>query len=291
MSISARIKQILAARNLSDKDLATMLKVTPSRISQKFNNDIWDSLAELKKIAKHTDVDLDWIITGIIKGNKNEYYKHVVGKTLEYPKFNDVQPTVVEEKSIDLAGKGLRILNVVVDKQGNELIPFVPVKAQAGYTRGFGDEKFIGTLQSFSIPNLRSGTYRMFEVNGDSMLQITGGGLHDGDIVIAQYLENFYDVRDNRVYVVVSKEGIVIKRLINRLRNENPVIVCKSDNKGGAYPDFLLRPEDLFEIWELKAYISKQLSFNTDLWQMLSDMQAQQAVLAEKLANLEKKAS
>ncbi|MFN7706335.1 MAG: helix-turn-helix transcriptional regulator, partial [Chryseotalea sp.] len=155
----------------------------------------------------------------------------------------------------------------------------------------FGDEKFIGTLQSFSIPNLRSGTYRMFEVNGDSMLQITGGGLHDGDIVIAQYLENFYDVRDNRVYVVVSKEGIVIKRLINRLRNENPVIVCKSYNKGGAYPDFLLRPEDLFEIWELKAYISKQLSFNTDLWQMLSDMQAQQAVLAEKLANLEKKAS
>lgn len=78
MSISARIKQILAARNLSDKDLATMLKVTPSRISQKFNNDIWDSLAELKKIAKHTDVDLDWIITGIIDGiEKKEHLRKV----------------------------------------------------------------------------------------------------------------------------------------------------------------------------------------------------------------------
>ena len=46
----------------------------------------------------------------------------------------------------------------------------------------------------------------MFQVSGESMLQLGGGGLHDGDIVIGQYLEDIFSLRDNRVYVIISTE-------------------------------------------------------------------------------------
>lgn len=265
--ITSRVLYLMERIRFDTNQFSQMMGLKPKVFRSKLENNDWD-IQDLERMAQVTRRSVSFF-------TKEDY---------------DIENDEVINQERKMLGYQIRTLSIVVDKEGNELIPFVPVKAQAGYTKGFGDDIFLGTLQTFSIPNLRNGTYRMFEVDGDSMLQITGGGLHDGDIVIAQYLENFYDVRDNRVYVVVSKEGIVIKRLINRLRSDNPVIVCKSDNKSGAYPDFLLRPEDLYEIWELKAYISKQLSFNTDLWQMLSEMQTQQALLAEKLSNLEKKA-
>jgi len=51
-------------KNISTVQLARWLKVSDSRIRQKFNKDVWDSLAELKAIAKETGYSLDSIITG-----------------------------------------------------------------------------------------------------------------------------------------------------------------------------------------------------------------------------------
>ncbi len=128
----------------------------------------------------------------------------------------------------------------------------------------------------------------MFEVDGDSMLQMGGGGLHDGDIVIAQYVEDITSMRDNRVYVVISREGVVVKRCLNRLKEmENPILVCKSDNKNGQYPDIIIRPHEIIEVWELKAFISKQLSFATDIWQTLNDVQVQMALMDDKIKRIE----
>jgi hypothetical protein len=77
--------------------------------------------------------------------------------------------------------------------------------------------------------------------------------------------------------------------LLNRLlEKDNSVLVCNSDNKNGQYPAIILRPHQLLEVWELKAFISKQLSFSTDLWTMLNDLQVQQALMSEKLKEMGK---
>jgi hypothetical protein len=64
MTINERIRIILDREKIQNKDLATWLGMTNSRLSQKFKEGIWDSVEELSVIADRTDYHLDWIITG-----------------------------------------------------------------------------------------------------------------------------------------------------------------------------------------------------------------------------------
>jgi transcriptional regulator with XRE-family HTH domain len=56
-------------------------------------------------------------------------------------------------------------------------IPFVPVKAAAGYLAGFADPDFIDELNTFTLPMLAGSDYRAFEIIGDSMLPTSSGSL------------------------------------------------------------------------------------------------------------------
>lgn len=285
MTINERIKLIIDRSGKSQKDAADWFGFTPGRLSQKLTAGIWDSVKELQEISKHTGYTLDWIITG--EGQEKESDPPMLGKGKPLVHIAASATLAKEEEpkiNTFLSGKVIRPITVTVDRKGNELMTFVPVRAQAGYMKGHGDPHFIEKLPAFSLPILKEGSYRMFEVDGESMLQVGGGGLHDGDIVIAQYLEDIFSMRDNRVYVVISSEGVVVKRCLNRLlEKDNPVLICKSDNKNGQHKDIIIRPHEIIEVWELKAFISKQLSFATDMWKMISDMEAQMALMNEKI--------
>lgn len=274
--INHRIKQILSELGLSSRQLAAWLNVSDGRISQKFKEGVWDSLEELKLISANSGYSLDWIVTG--KG-----HKHFMEKELGPPSAEEPTPDY-------LHGKKIRPITVTVDRSGKELITYVPVKAQAGYARGYSDDKFIEKLPAFSLPNFQDhGTFRMFQVSGDSMRQLGGGGLQDGDVVIAQYVEDFYTMKDNMVYVIVSTDGIVIKRVINRLSTTDKMLVLKSDNKNGDYPNVILQANKLVEVWEYKAHISRQLNFATDLFEMINEIQVQQAKLSQRVDEMDSK--
>jgi transcriptional regulator with XRE-family HTH domain len=195
---------------------------------------------------------------------------------------------VAEQLVPYLSGKVIRPITVTVDRAGKELITYVPVRARAGYLGGYGDPQYIQKLPAFNLPVLKDGTsYRMFEAQGESMLQLGGGGIHDGDVVIGQYVEDFYAMRDRRVYVLITTDGIIIKRVINRLKDKtNPILVCQSDNKNGSYKDIIIRPTQILEIWELSALISKQLGFATDIWELLNNMEARMAEMDEKIEKI-----
>jgi hypothetical protein len=64
MSINERIRLILDREKIANKDVAEWLSMTNSRLSQKFKEGIWDSLAELQLLAEKTGYRLDWIIEG-----------------------------------------------------------------------------------------------------------------------------------------------------------------------------------------------------------------------------------
>ena len=61
--------------------------------------------------------------------------------------------------------------------QGRPDIPFVPIKAAAGYLAGFEDPEFIDELNTFTLPMLSGGNYRAFEIVGDSMLPTPSGSV------------------------------------------------------------------------------------------------------------------
>jgi len=171
-------------------------------------------------------------------------------------------------------GANLRILSISVDRDDNENIELVPVKASAGYLNGYADPEYIKDLPKFQLPlpTLKQGTFRGFEIMGDSMLPI-----QPGSIVVGEYLENWSDVKPGETYIIISKtEGVVYKRAGNKFK-ENKELKLISDNK--MYDPYAIASEDILEIWKAKAYFTTSLpdaapdpSIET-LTQMMSQMQ------------------
>ncbi|MBN8575574.1 MAG: LexA family transcriptional regulator [Cytophagales bacterium] len=165
--------------------------------------------------------------------------------------------------------RGKDVVVVTVDANQKHNIEFVPVKAAAGYLNGYADVEYVKELPLFSLPNLRQGTYRAFEISGDSMLP-----LMPGSIVVGEYVENLRHIKNGKTYILVTeREGIVYKRVFNYLE-ENGNLFLVSDNR--QYAPYQLRGEDVLEAWSAKAYISVQFP----------DVSENQEVTVDQLASV-----
>src|SRR3546814_14975382 len=67
-------------------------------------------------------------------------------------------------------GSAVRVLSITVDANDRENIELVPVKASAGYLNGYADPEYISELPRFNLPMFKQGSYRAFELKGDSMI-------------------------------------------------------------------------------------------------------------------------
>src|SRR5882757_218051 len=174
----------------------------------------------------------------------------------------------------------LRVLSISVDKDDNENIELVPLKASAGYLNGYADTEYVAHLPKLYLPMFKQGTYRAFEIKGDSMLPLVSG-----TIIIGEYLENWADVKQGDTYVVVSKnDGIVYKRIGNKFK-ENKKLKLISDNP--VYEPYEINGEDILEIWKAKAYISTHMPMPTPepTMESLTAMMAQMQRSISKLGH------
>ena len=161
------------------------------------------------------------------------------------------EETAMDNGKPDPSGKRLRVLSITVDANDRENIELVPQKAAAGYLNGYADPEYIEDLPRFQLPNLPQGTYRAFEITGDSMLPLT-----PGTIIIGEYIENWESLKDGHNYVLVTEsEGVVYKRVYNKL-DEGKVFSLHSDNP--SYPPYTVDIADVVEVWKAKSYISQQ---------------------------------
>lgn len=208
----------------------------------------------------YPDINLNWLLTGEGQVEISAYNQ----------KSQLSEPEMTYEKMPKV---------VTTDYDGRNNIVLVPVKAAAGYLNGFGDPEFIETLPTYNLPNLNNGTYRMFQVNGHSMFPT----LHDGSYVVGQFVENWVnDIKDDRVYIIVSKnDGIIVKRCLNRILKYGHVY-CKSDNRK-EYPSFSINPTDIIEVWEYKMNIGFELPNPADLYDRVSDLEAEVFFLKDKI--------
>jgi transcriptional regulator with XRE-family HTH domain len=143
------------------------------------------------------------------------------------------------------------VLVVTVDEDNRNNIELVPQKAAAGYLNGYADPEYIKELPRFKLPILSQGTYRAFEITGDSMLPIL-----PGTIVIGEWIEDLHDLKNGKSYVLVTqREGIVYKRIFNYLQ-DNGKLFLVSDNR--QYAPYQIDAAEVLEAWGAKAYISVQ---------------------------------
>lgn len=133
---------------------------------------------------------------------------------------------------------------------GSNEIQFVPVKAAAGYLAGYGDPEFIDELNTFTLPMLAAGSYRAFEIVGDSMMPTPSGS-----VIVGEKVEDLDEVKNNNTYIVVSRnEGIVYKRMMKNTRAKNKYTLI-SDNP--AYQPYNIDAEDVIEVWKAALIMAK----------------------------------
>ena len=118
-------------------------------------------------------------------------------------------------------------------------------------------------------------------------MRLGGGGLSDGSKFIGLYVEDIFTIRDNMVYGIVTTNGFVVKRVINRLSTPDKALFLKSDNKSGQFKTYPVRANEILEVWEYKGHFSYDATFPTDLWDIINDMQVQQALLSERVDKMD----
>ena len=142
----------------------------------------------------------------------------------------------------------LQILAITVDEQNEGNIEMVTSKARAGYTQQFTNPEFIRDLPRIHFPNIPQGSYRGFEIEGDSMLP-----LPEGSIVICTYVESLDHIKTGHTYVFVLKEdGLVYKRVAKV--SDSKALFLESDNK--TYAPLEIPHNEVWEIWKYFAHLS-----------------------------------
>ncbi|AYA36183.1 helix-turn-helix domain-containing protein [Hymenobacter oligotrophus] len=232
---------------LTQAQLADKLSIKRSLIGAYEEGRAEPKLTTLVKMARLFGISLDALVTTDF--SKKRQAAAVMRQLQNVPALgaDGADVATVAEKT---KGDNLRVLAFTVDQDQNENIELVPLKASAGYLNGYADQEFIEELPKFRLPMLgQNGTFRAFEISGDSMLPIASG-----TVIVGRYVADWNEVKDGTPCIVVSKkEGIVFKRVYNRLK-EAASLTLHSDNP--VYSPYEIDVEDVLEIWEAKSYIS-----------------------------------
>lgn len=163
---------------------------------------------------------------------------------------------------------------------GRPDIPFVPVKAAAGYLAGYADPEFIDELNTFTLPMLSGGNYRAFEIIGDSMLPTPSGS-----VIVGEKVDSVEELKNDTPCIVVSRnEGIVYKRVQKNGRTRNKLTLI-SDNP--TYHPYTVNAEDVLEMWQAQIVIAKaNAQQRWDMGQlatMVTDLQEQVSSLKKRM--------
>lgn len=139
---------------------------------------------------------------------------------------------------------------IIADKKGRSQILIVPHKAAAGYRQHLTDEEYLGNLDTMSLPGFEKGDFRAFEVSGVSMTPT----FEPGDLVVCEHIERPEDIIDGHPYVLVTTDGICIKRVTNMVQKKGYLLI-QSDN-----PDFkpdIIMPSEVLEMWKYRKKVTE----------------------------------
>ncbi len=216
-SANQNLKYLRKLRGWTQQEFADKLRIKRSLIGAYEEERAHPNMDVLESVCDIFKLSMDELLRKDLSDNKGNY--------------------LAKRRAIKLAG-------------GRPDIPFVPVKAAAGYLNGYADPEYIDELNTFTLPMLSGGNYRAFEIMGDSMLPTPSGS-----IIVGEKVETTDDLKNNYAYIIVSKsDGIVYKRIEknNRIKNKLTLI---SDNP--AYQPYQINADEILEIWQASVVISR----------------------------------
>jgi len=212
--IASNIRHLRQLKSWSQEQLADKLDITRARIGSYEEERCDPPIDVLIKLSKLYHIAIDALIRADLR------------------KF--------DLASMIKVGENRLLFPIVLDKNNNDLVEVVTVKASAGYLNGYADPEYFEKLPNMNLPFKIIGKHRAFPIKGDSMPP-----LKPGCFVIGKFLESIKDIKDGSTYVLVTRdEGIVYKRVYKKAQ----FLELHSDNK--QYEAYKVKHADVLEIWE-----------------------------------------
>lgn len=135
------------------------------------------------------------------------------------------------------------ILTYNRSRKGN--VTYVPIEAQAGFLAGHTQEYV--EHKTYHLPFIEGKDLYMIDATGDSMYPT----ISPGDHIVIEQVENLKMIQFGRAYVLVAKDGCVIKRIHS---HDSPKkYILKSDNL--TYEPYEIDKNEIISVWLVKNYL------------------------------------
>ena len=196
--IASNIRHLRQLKSWSQEQLADKLDITRARIGSYEEERCDPPIDILIKLSKLYHIAIDALICADLR------------------KF--------DLASMIKVGENRLLFPIVLDKNNNDLVEVVTVKASAGYLNGYADPEYFEKLPNMNLPFKIIGKHRAFP---------------------SKFLESIKDIKDGSTYVLVTRdEGIVYKRVYKKPQ----FLELHSDNR--QYEAYKVKHADVLEIWE-----------------------------------------
>ncbi len=238
MFLSKNLRYLRRKNNRqTQEELAESLKLTRSVISSYEDGRAEPSVTTLIKMSEFFDMSIESITN------------------LDLISVDEKKVTHQKEIKKYASAVGLRVNTLNVENT-QPALTFVPERATAGYTSGRESISYMKDLPTLSLPSLnKNREYRAFEIIGDSMLPLPSKSIVIGEKIMIQ------DVKDGQVCIVVTHDGVVLKKVYNKTK-QSGTLLLKSSNL--SYSPYEVENDAVTEIWKFHSYITQELPEETN---------------------------
>jgi DNA-binding XRE family transcriptional regulator len=217
-----RIAELRRLLDLTQHKFASAVGITQGALSQLERGRSQLSLDTIRKISDAFEVNCNWLIRG-------------TGRIF----LDGVEPS----------GEPAETITSVPGVGRESLVPLISQEAHAGYVDSCHDLEYISTLDVYRIPGYESGNYRLFEIEGDSMVPT----IYPREIVIAELFEDWSALENGTLGIITTLDGIVAKRAFID-DSDRSTLILKSDN--ADYRTYSIEVSSVIEIRTVRAKIT-----------------------------------
>ena len=130
------------------------------------------------------------------------------------------------------------------------LVPLIEEYALSGFLGGYNDDDFLDELPKYAIivEKYHKGKYFAFKMSGESMDDGTSESIKAGDIILCREIPrglwNRFHITNYKDYVVVHKEGLLVKRAIDYV-DDRAVTLRSLNQDKDRFKDEIVNFEDI----------------------------------------------
>lgn len=230
-----RLSQLISDSGLNSRQFALSIDGDPSYLAKMEKGDKGISKTYLEKLEQKYRINREWLLYGT-----GEMYLN--GQKVPYGTLANVS--------------GANFRDQLRDKKNTThpfLVPLVPVKAQAGYAKNLYDMAYIEKLDTYPIvPGIdhHGAIWRYFQVSGKSMEDTFKEGQF---LLTSQVLkEDWKNIENFYVYVIVTNEGVMIKRIAKVKGKDYWAAISDND---AEFQQFKLPVSEVKELWKYRRHI------------------------------------